>query len=93
MVRPNIACGRPIPQQRAGRRLEDEAELVHRGRGGTDRFHPELERFAAKRMNARTTELQSSHVAMLSQPDRVLDVIRDAANRSRPPGPGRAVQA
>jgi pimeloyl-ACP methyl ester carboxylesterase len=45
--------------------------------------HPELERFAAKRMNAKTTELKSSHVAMLSQPDRVLDVIRDAANAVR----------
>jgi pimeloyl-ACP methyl ester carboxylesterase len=41
--------------------------------------HPELERFVAKRMNAKTTELQSSHVPMLSQPQRVYEVIRDAA--------------
>ena len=41
--------------------------------------HPELERFAAKRMGATTVELQSSHVPMLSQPDAVLDVIRAAA--------------
>ena len=39
---------------------------------------PELERAAAKRMGATTYELDSSHVAMLSQPDRVLDVIRTA---------------
>jgi hypothetical protein len=45
--------------------------------------HPELERFAAKRMSAKTTELRSSHVAMLSQPESVLDVIRDAANAVR----------
>ena len=32
----HFACGKPVPQQRAGRRLEDEAELVHRGRGGPD---------------------------------------------------------
>jgi pimeloyl-ACP methyl ester carboxylesterase len=44
--------------------------------------HPDLERFAAKRMGATTTELASSHVAMLSQPQAVLDVIRDAAERS-----------
>jgi pimeloyl-ACP methyl ester carboxylesterase len=44
--------------------------------------HPELERFAAKRMGATTTELASSHVPMLSQPEAVLDVIRDAAERS-----------
>src|SRR5580658_3077950 len=41
--------------------------------------HPELERFAAKRMGATTTELASSHVPMLSQPEAVLDVIRAAA--------------
>jgi pimeloyl-ACP methyl ester carboxylesterase len=40
--------------------------------------HPELERAAAKRMGAATYELDSSHVPMLSQPDRVLDVIRTA---------------
>jgi pimeloyl-ACP methyl ester carboxylesterase len=41
---------------------------------------PELERFAAKRMGAHTYEVDSSHVAMLSHPDFVLDVIRTAAN-------------
>ena len=41
--------------------------------------NPELERDAAKRMGAKTTALDSSHVAMLSQPQAVLDVIRDAA--------------
>ena len=41
--------------------------------------HPELERFVAKRMGARTYELDSSHVPMLSQPKSVLDVIRTAA--------------
>jgi hypothetical protein len=33
----------------------------------------------AKRMGATTSELDSSHVPMLSQPERVLDVIRAAA--------------
>lgn len=41
--------------------------------------NPELERAAAKRMGAKTTALDSSHVAMLSKPEAVLDVIRDAA--------------
>ena len=40
---------------------------------------PELQRDAAKRMGATTVELDSSHVPMLSQPDRVLEVIRAAA--------------
>src|SRR5215472_13172201 len=40
---------------------------------------PDLERFLAKRMNATTYEVESSHVVMLSQPEFVLDVIRDAA--------------
>lgn len=41
--------------------------------------HPDLERFAAKRMGATTVELKSSHVPMLSHPREVLDVIRNAA--------------
>ena len=41
--------------------------------------HPDLERFAAKRMGATTVEVKSSHVPMLSHPDQVLDVIRTAA--------------
>ena len=42
-------------------------------------IRPELERFAAKRMGATTVEVRSSHVPMLSQPQAVLDVIRNAA--------------
>ena len=42
--------------------------------------HPDLERFAAKRMGAHTYDVDSSHVPMLSHPDFVLDVIRAAAN-------------
>src|SRR6266852_3724124 len=41
--------------------------------------NPELERFAAKRMDATTYDIDSSHVPMLSHPDFVLDVIRAAA--------------
>jgi pimeloyl-ACP methyl ester carboxylesterase len=48
--------------------------------GANDRtVQPDLQRFLAKRMNAKITELQSSHVPMLSQPQRVYEVIRDAA--------------
>ena len=48
--------------------------------------HPDLERFVAKRMGATTYEIDSSHVPMLSQPERVLEVIRAAAKavRGRP---------
>jgi pimeloyl-ACP methyl ester carboxylesterase len=41
--------------------------------------NPDLERFLAKRMKAKTTELDSSHVPMLSQPTRVVEVILSAA--------------
>jgi pimeloyl-ACP methyl ester carboxylesterase len=41
--------------------------------------HPDLERFFAKRMGAKVTEVASSHVPMLSHPDVVIDVIRSAA--------------
>ena len=42
-------------------------------------INPELEKRMAKRANAKTTILKSSHVAMLSKPKEVLDVILDAA--------------
>ncbi|MFF4309990.1 alpha/beta hydrolase [Streptomyces sp. 900105755] len=41
--------------------------------------HPDLERSAAERMGAKTRAVDSSHVPMLSHPDLVLDVIREAA--------------
>jgi len=46
---------------------------------------PDLERFFAKRMGAKVTEVESSHVAMLAQPDAVVKVIREAAETARVP--------
>ena len=48
--------------------------------GKEDRaINPDLERFYAKRMNAKTTELKSSHVPFLSHPKEVVQVIEAAA--------------
>ncbi|MGW4527356.1 alpha/beta fold hydrolase [Amycolatopsis sp. NPDC004378] len=41
--------------------------------------NPELQRAASHRMGAKTFDIDSSHVPMLSHPDFVLDVIRSAA--------------
>jgi pimeloyl-ACP methyl ester carboxylesterase len=43
-------------------------------------LHPELQRFAARRMRATIYEVACSHVPMLSRPHAVLDVIRTAAH-------------
>lgn len=40
---------------------------------------PELERFMAKRIKAKTTEIEGSHVVMISHPKEVLNVIEEAA--------------
>ncbi len=40
---------------------------------------PDVERDSAKRMNAKTLVLESSHVPMLSQPDAVAEFIASAA--------------
>ena len=54
--------------------------------GSNDRtIQPELQRFLAGRMNAKVTEVASSHVPMLSQPQRVYEVIRDTAAKIRRP--------
>jgi len=44
---------------------------------------PELQRFLAARMNAKTIELASSHVAMLSHPKEIANLILEAAGRPR----------
>ena len=40
---------------------------------------PDLERFMAKRIKAKTTEIESSHVVMISHPEAVLAIIEEAA--------------
>jgi len=44
---------------------------------------PELERFYAKRMNARTTEIKSSHLPFISHPQAVAKLIGEAAAGGR----------
>jgi len=45
-------------------------------------INPDLERFYAKRMNAKTTELKSSHVPFLSHPIAVANLIEEAAKEA-----------
>lgn len=46
-------------------------------------INPDLERFLAKRMGAKTTELKSSHVAYISHPREVALLIEQAASAAR----------
>jgi pimeloyl-ACP methyl ester carboxylesterase len=46
-------------------------------------INPELERFLAKRMNATTIELASSHLSLVSHPREIADLILGAAGHSR----------
>ena len=41
--------------------------------------HPDLQRWVSKRMGATVVEVESSHVPMLSKPEVVIEVIRNAA--------------
>lgn len=42
-------------------------------------INPQLQRFMAKRMDAKTSEVKASHVAYISQPKAVVDLIEQAA--------------
>jgi pimeloyl-ACP methyl ester carboxylesterase len=42
-------------------------------------INPDLERFMAKRMGAKTIEVKASHVSIISQPDTIADLILEAA--------------
>jgi pimeloyl-ACP methyl ester carboxylesterase len=45
-------------------------------------INPDLERALAKKMNATTTTIATSHVAMLAQPEKVAAVIMEAASKT-----------
>src|SRR5262249_48978988 len=45
-------------------------------------INPDLERFMAKRMGAKTIEVKASHVSLISQPDRIANLILEAAGRT-----------
>jgi pimeloyl-ACP methyl ester carboxylesterase len=44
-------------------------------------INPDLERFMAKRMNAKTIELKSSHLSMISHPEEIAQLILEAAGQ------------
>ena len=43
---------------------------------------PELERFMADRMKAKTIEVKASHLSLISHPNEITNLILDAAGRS-----------
>jgi len=45
-------------------------------------INPDLERFMAKRMGAKTIEVKSSHVSLISHPDTIGNLILEAAGQS-----------
>ncbi|MEE7456203.1 alpha/beta hydrolase [Methylorubrum populi] len=44
-------------------------------------INPDLERFMAKRMNAKTIELKASHLSLISQPQEIANLILEAAGQ------------
>jgi pimeloyl-ACP methyl ester carboxylesterase len=45
-------------------------------------INPDLERFMAKRMSAKTIEVKASHVSLISQPDTITNLIAEAAGQT-----------
>jgi pimeloyl-ACP methyl ester carboxylesterase len=45
-------------------------------------INPDLERFMAKRMGAKTIEVQSSHLSLISHPDAIANLILEAAGQA-----------
>jgi pimeloyl-ACP methyl ester carboxylesterase len=44
-------------------------------------INPDLERFMAKRMGAKTIEVKASHLSLISRPDEITRLILEAAQR------------
>lgn len=47
-------------------------------------INPDLQRFMAKRMGAKTIEVKASHLSLISRPQEITDLILDAAGRPQP---------
>ncbi|MBV8870187.1 MAG: alpha/beta hydrolase, partial [Acetobacteraceae bacterium] len=45
-------------------------------------INPDLERFMAKRMGAKTIEVRASHLSLISQPDVISQLILEAAGQT-----------
>jgi pimeloyl-ACP methyl ester carboxylesterase len=45
-------------------------------------INPDLERFMAKRMGAKTVEVKASHLSLMSQPDTITNLILEAAGQT-----------
>jgi hypothetical protein len=45
-------------------------------------INPDLERFMAKRMGAKTIEVKASHVSLISQPDAIANLILEASGQT-----------
>jgi hypothetical protein len=45
-------------------------------------INPDLERFMAKRMDAKTIEVKASHLSLISRPDVITNLILEAAQKS-----------
>jgi hypothetical protein len=44
-------------------------------------INPDLERFMAKRMGAKTVEVKASHLSLISHPDEITKLILEAAGQ------------
>jgi pimeloyl-ACP methyl ester carboxylesterase len=58
-----------------------EAELVC-GFDEDRTINPDLQRFMAKRMGARTIEVEASHVSLISQPDAITRLVLEAVGHA-----------
>ena len=72
---------RAVDRQDNPRGMAREAELLCSST--EDRtINPDLERFMAKRMGAKTIEVKASHLSLISQPDVISQLILEAAGQT-----------
>jgi hypothetical protein len=56
----------------------DRARALPASSSGRLLYNPDLQRFMAKRMGAKTIEIEASHLALISHPDAITNLILEA---------------
>jgi hypothetical protein len=71
----------PVSKRLSSLTLKHQVSGAHANSTEDRTINPDLERFMAKRMGAKTIEVKASHLSLISQPDTISNLVLEAAEQ------------